>query len=781
MSRIINIPVLPLRDMVAFPGITIPLFVGRSRSIKTVEYASDFIFLVAQKNADQEEPSFEDLNKVGTISKIKQAILLQDGTVKILVEGNNIGSISEIEERDGILFAQIEPVDFVENEASEENTKALNKSLRTVFEQFSKIQKKYSPDLINYLESIEDSRKLVFQVASQMDLKLETRQEILEEPSSEKLVEKMLSVIESEMEIIQAERRILDRIKSQIKKNQREYYLNEQMKAIQRELGEGEDSKEEIMRFEEKIKVTKLSEEALERSQSELKKLKNMNPFSAEASVVRNYLDFLLSLPWGKRTEFEKDLNKAKQMLHDSHYGMEKAKDRIYELMIQRKKVKDISLAPVLCLHGSPGTGKTSLANAAGNAMGLKTVRISLAGVRDEAEIRGHRRTYIGAMPGKIMQAIKNAGSSTLLMVLDEIGAVGQDWRGNPADALLEVLDPIQNKNFQDHYLEVGFDLSDVVFMATTNNLNLSPALLDRLEVIEISGYTQEEKVEISKSYIMPKQAKDHGLEIQQVQISKDNLKNIIRDYTYESGVRNLTRQIGTLFRKSMRCLEENSRLKNIKLNASNIRKFLGNPVFRPDVRGNDTEIGVATGLAWVEKREGQEGEVLYIEAKIIPGGSGKIECTGRLGEVMKESAEVAFKYILSNAEKYEIDLDFIKNNNIHLHVPSGAVPKDGPSAGVAIFCAILSAVKKVPLRHDMAITGEISFWKVLRVGGIKEKILAAYRREPKIKTVFIPADNEPDLADVPKNVLNSIEICPVKSVDEVLEKIFLKDEGKKI
>lgn len=777
MSKSIKIPLLPLRDIVAFPGMTIPLFVGRDKSIKSIETAVDYIFLVTQKNAETEEPKIGDLYKIGVVAKIKQAIVLHDKTVKILVEGETIATLEELSEdpETGILIANINVFQPATIKEETPESLALSKTLRSAFDQYSKAQKKYSAELSVYLETISDPFKLIYSIASHMELKGATKQEILEEQDPKKIIEKMLSIIESEMYVLQTERRIRSRIKSQIEKNQKEYYLNEQIKAIQKELGEGDDSKEEIARLEEKIKKTKLSAEAEEKAKSEVKKLKHMNPLSAEASVVRNYLDFLLALPWGKTTKINQNLESGKKLLDESHYGMEKAKDRIYELMIQRKRVENISTAPVLCFHGSPGTGKTSLANAAGTAMGLKTARISLAGVRDEAEIRGHRRTYIGAMPGKIMQAIKTAGSSSLLIILDEIGAIGQDWRGNPADALLEVLDPIQNKNFQDHYLEVGFDLSNIVFMATTNSLNLSPALLDRLEIIEISGYTLEEKQKIARNYIMPKLMKEHAIKMEQVTVPDSDIQNIIRHYTYESGVRNLERQLGTLIRKSMREFEEHKEIEHIDIDSEKVKQFLGKPTYRPEVREGEAAIGVATGLAWVEKREGQEGEVLYIEAKVIPGGSGKIECTGRLGEVMKESAEVAFKTMLSDYKKYDIDLAFIKEHNIHLHVPSGAVPKDGPSAGVAIFMAILSAVKNKAIRGDIAITGEISFWKVLKVGGIKEKILAAYRKEPKINTVFIPFDNADDLDDLSKDIRDSIEIVLVKSVDEIINKVFVE------
>ncbi len=782
-SKSVTLPLLPLRDVVAFPGMTLPLFVGREKSIQAIKAANEYIFLVAQKDALVEDPTLDDLYEIGIIAKIKQAITLPDRTIKILVEGENLARLEEIIKIDDSDHLCIK-AELIETEYVEKNNEeqiALRKTLRATFDQYMKTQKKYSAELAGYLENINDSFKLAYIIATHMEMKSENKQHVLEEFDATKLIERMLKYIESEMEILQAERRIRSRIKAQIEKNQKEYYLNEQMKAIQKELGEVDDAKEEIYRFEMKIDQAQLSESARAKAKGELKKLKMMNPLSAEASVVRNYLEFFLSLPWGKNTQMEANLETVKDMLEHSHYGMKKAKERIYELIIQHKRVKNITRSPVLCFHGAPGTGKTSLAHAAGLAMGLKTMRIPLGGVRDEAVLRGHRRTYIGAMPGKIMQAIKDAQSSNLLIIFDEIGAMGNDWRGNPEDVLLEVFDPVQNKSFQDHYVEEGFDLSGVIFMCTTNTLDLKPALLDRLEIIEVSGYAQEEKRMIAQNYIIPKLKEEYGIQDNEFKLGNKEIDKIIREYTYEAGVRGLEQKLAQLMRKTMCSLEEHARGKKnsnkkaiVKITDKEIKEFLGHPTYTPEQRGHKPEIGISTGLAYVDKREGQEGEVLYIEAKMVPG-NGKVECTGRLGDVMKESAEVAFKYLLANATKYKVDLSALKEKNIHIHLPSGAVPKDGPSAGVAMFCAMLSAVKGMPIRGDIAITGEISLYKVLKVGGIKEKILAAYRRTPKINTVFLPHDNINDLDEIPQEIKSSIEIIPIKSVDEVIKKIFVK------
>lgn len=816
MSKIVKLPLLPLRDVIAFPGMTIPLFVGREKSINSVNYADEYIFLISQKDSQMEEPVQDDLYEIGIVAKIKKAIVLSDNTLKVLVEGETIARLKNFIQEDDKLFGEIEIIENKEAQKTLDNQEhiALRKTMCSVFDQYMKAQKKFSVELSHYLENISDSFKLVYIVATHMELPVEAKQRILENQDSSNLIETVIGLIESEMDILQAERRIRSRIKSQIEKNQKEYYLNEQMKAIQKELGEADDFKEELARLEAKIEKTKFTESAHQKAKGEFKKLKSMNPMSAEASIVRNYLDFLVALPWGKHTPIKTDLDSIKEELELSHYGMKKAKERIYELIIQRKRVKDIARAPVLCFHGSPGTGKTTLAYAAGKAMGLKTMRISLGGIRDEAVLRGHRRTYIGAMPGKIMQAIKDAQSSNLLIIFDEIGAIGRDFRGNPEDVLLEIFDPIQNKTFQDHYVEEGFDLSGVIFMCTTNSLDLNPALLDRLEIIDVSGYSQEEKHKIANEYILPKLLKEYGVKESEFIIENQNhIDTIIRDYTYESGVRGLEQKLATLVRKAMCKLEESANksksIKNSKaanknkdnkkhnedetviemiakieisneviskilVNEEFIKDALGKPIYTPEDRADKSEIGVATGLAYVEKREGQEGEVLYIEAKMVPG-DGKVECTGRLGDVMKESAQVAFKYLLSNAEKYGVDLAILKEKNIHVHLPAGAVPKDGPSAGVAFFCAMLSAIKNIPIRNDIAITGEISLYKVLKVGGIKEKILAAYRRVPKINKIYIPFDNLADLDEIPENVKASTQIMGIKSVDEVVAEIFEK------
>jgi len=779
LSKTLNLPLLPLRDVIAFPGMTLPLFVGREKSINSINFATEageYIFLIAQKDATVEDPVRADLYDVGIIAKIKQSIVLSDKTVKVLVEGEKVAKLDEFFDFEDHFEAKVTELDLESGQNGENPQEeiALRKSLRSAFDQYMKAQKKFSAELATYLETIQDSFRLVYIIATHMEISPEDKQKILESIDANSCIEKLIVIIEAQMDILQAERRIRTRIKSQIEKNQKEYYLNEQMKAIQKELGEADDFKEEIAQLEAKIERTKFTESARTKAKSELRKLKVMNPMAAEASIVRNYLDFLVNLPWGTHTKLKTDIEEIKQELNDSHYGMKKAKERIYELIVQRKRVKSIGRAPVLCFYGSPGTGKTSLAYAAGKAMGLKTMRISLGGIRDEAVLRGHRRTYIGAMPGKIMQAIKDAQSSNLVIILDEIGAIGSDFRGNPQDVLLEIFDPLQNKTFQDHYVEEGFDLSGVIFMCTTNSLDLNPALLDRLEIIEVSGYAQEEKCKIAREYLLPKLLKEYGVSSQELEIpSQECLDEIIRDYTYEAGVRGLEQRLAQLVRKAMCSLEE-KKTKHIIVEKDTIRDFLGKPTYTPEQRGEEAEVGVATGLAYVEKREGQEGEVLYIEAKTVPG-DGKVECTGRLGEVMKESAQVAFKFLVSNAEKYGVDLAVLKQKNIHVHLPAGAVPKDGPSAGVAFFCAMLSALTGRKLRNDIAITGEISLYKVLKVGGIKEKILAAYRRVPKINTIFIPFDNFNDLEDISQEVKKEVDIRLIKSVDEVVAEVFVK------
>lgn len=779
MSKVINLPLLPLRDVIAFPGMTLPLFVGREKSINSINQATEYIFLVAQKDSHVEDPTKDDLYEIGIIAKIKQSIVLSDKTIKVLVEGESVARLEEFIDLDNHFEGRVSVIETQAAVAEEgsigaQEEVAMRKTLRSAFDQYMKTQKKFSAELASYLENINDSFKLVYIIATHMEISAQDKQKILESVDVNGVIEMLIAIIEAQMDILQAERRIRSRIKSQIEKNQKEYYLNEQMKAIQKELGEADDFKEELLRLEAKIESTKFTESAKTKAKSELRKLKAMNPMSAEASIVRNYLDFIVALPWGVHTKIKTNLDEIQKDLEKSHYGMKKAKERIYELIIQRKRVKNIDRAPVLCFHGSPGTGKTSLAYAAGNAMGLKTIRISLGGIRDEAVLRGHRRTYIGAMPGKIMQALKDAQSSNVLIILDEIGAIGSDFRGNPQDVLLEIFDPIQNKTFQDHYVEEGFDLSKVIFMCTTNSLDLNPALLDRLEIIEVSGYAQEEKHKIAREYIIPKLLKEYGIKQEEFTLESDEcLDEIIRDYTYEAGVRGLEQRLAQLVRKAMCTLEE-KKAKKIEVTKEVIKEYLGKPTYTPEQRGEEAEVGVATGLAYVEKREGQEGEVLYIEAKMVPG-DGKVECTGRLGEVMKESAQVAFKYLLSNSQKYWVDLSILKDKNIHLHLPAGAVPKDGPSAGVAFFIAMLSAITNKKLRNDIAITGEISLYKVLKVGGIKEKLLAAYRRTPKINTVFIPFDNANDLDDISDDVKKAMDIRLIKSIDEVVAEVFVK------
>jgi ATP-dependent Lon protease len=774
----IKLPLLPLKDIVVFPHMTIPLLVGRENSMKALDAAKSFfddkIFVVTQKNSSKEDIEEGDLHQYGLVAKIKQTVNLQD-KVKILIECEGVFEIKnfETDEEKGWLV-EIEAVESkYQYEKNESKKIALQKTLREAFEQFSRIQKKHSADLIGHLDTITNSFDLVFLIISHFDIKIEKKQSILSMFDESKLMEQALTLIESEVQVAKIEKNLRNRIRQQVEKNQKHYYLNEQMKAIQNELGDNQDDfRQELAKIEKKIQQKQLSKHAKETALAELKKLKNMHQFSAEASIIRNYLDFLLDLPWGVYTKMNTNLEEIKEKLEESHYGMKKAKERIYELILQRKRVKGIKKSPILCFQGSPGIGKTTLAHAIGEAIGFSTIRIPLGGVKDEAVLRGHRRTYIGAMPGKILQAIKDSGSSNLVIVLDEIGSMGSsDWRGNPEDVLLEILDTMQNQSFQDHYLGTGFDLSGVIFVATTNSLSgLKPALIDRLEIIEVSGYTQEEKEQISRKYIIPKLLKEHGLSEEEFNLPKESLQMLIKSYTYESGVRGLEQKLAQLIRKQMCLIEEGKSLEDLK--DKQIEKLIGHPIYSSELRGDKSEIGVSTGLAYVKRREGQEGEVLYIEAKLIPG-NGKVEATGSLGEMMKESTQVAFKYILSNLETYGLDADTFKDKNLYVHFPSGGTPKDGPSAGIAILCAMYSCLKKIPMPNDIAMTGEISLFNVLRVGGIKEKILAAYRRDPKINKVFIPYECIGDLSEVPDYVKTSIEIIPVKFPHEVIEQVF--------
>jgi ATP-dependent Lon protease len=756
-------PVLPLRDIVVFPHMIVPLFVGREKSVRALEDVmkdDKQILLVTQKNAAQDDPTSADIYTVGTVGTVLQLLKLPDGTVKVLVEGGHRAVIQRFVDSDTFFIAEAVPMADSANEGKE--VEALARSVISQFEQYIKLNKKIPPEVLVSVNQIEDPSKLADTVASHLGLKINDKQELLEVQSVSERLERVYAFMEGEIGVLQVEKRIRSRVKRQMEKTQREYYLNEQMKAIQKELGEGEDGKDEVAEIEERIKKTKLSKEAREKAQAEAKKLRTMSPMSAEATVVRNYLDWLLSIPWSKPSKVKKDIKIAEKVLNDDHYGLEKVKERILEYLavqLRQKKMK----GPILCLVGPPGVGKTSLGKSIAKATGRNFVRISLGGVRDEAEIRGHRRTYIGSMPGKIIQAMKKAKTSNPMFLLDEIDKLGADWRGDPSSALLEVLDPEQNINFNDHYLEVDYDLSDVMFVTTANSLRMPQPLLDRMEIIRLSGYTEDEKVEIAKRHLIDKQMKDHGLKKSEWVLSEDAVRDLVRYYTREAGVRSLEREIANLARKSLKeILLKN--LKKITINRRNLAKYAGVRKFRyGETEANDM-VGVVTGLAWTEVG----GEILTIEAVTVPG-KGKVIATGKLGDVMKESVQAAESYVKSRAVEFGIKPTIFNKKDIHVHVPEGATPKDGPSAGIAMVTTIVSVLTGIAVRRDVAMTGEVTLrGRVLPIGGLKEKLLAALRAG--IKTALIPADNEKDIAEIPDNVKRGLEIIPVSSVDEVLK-----------
>jgi len=756
-------PVLPLRDIVVFPHMIVPLFVGREKSVRALEDVmkdDKQILLVTQKNAAQDDPTSADIYTVGTVGTVLQLLKLPDGTVKVLVEGGHRAVIQRFVDSDTFFIAEAVPMADSANEGKE--VEALARSVISQFEQYIKLNKKIPPEVLVSVNQIEDPSKLADTVASHLGLKINDKQELLEVQSVSERLERVYAFMEGEIGVLQVEKRIRSRVKRQMEKTQREYYLNEQMKAIQKELGEGEDGKDEVAEIEERIKKTKLSKEAREKAQAEAKKLRTMSPMSAEATVVRNYLDWLLSIPWSKPSKVKKDIKLAEKILNDDHYGLEKVKERILEYLavqLRQKKLK----GPILCLVGPPGVGKTSLGKSIAKATGRNFVRISLGGVRDEAEIRGHRRTYIGSMPGKVIQAMKKAKTSNPMFLLDEIDKLGADWRGDPSSALLEVLDPEQNFNFNDHYLEVDYDLSDVMFVTTANSLRMPQPLLDRMEIIRLSGYTEDEKVEIAKRHLIDKQMKDHGLKKSEWVLSEDAVRDLVRYYTREAGVRSLEREIANLARKSLKeILLKN--LKKITISRRNLAKYAGVRKFRyGETEANDM-VGVVTGLAWTEVG----GEILTIEAVTVPG-KGKVIATGKLGDVMKESVQAAESYVKSRAVEFGIKPTIFNRKDIHVHVPEGATPKDGPSAGIAMVTTIVSVLTGIPVRRDVAMTGEVTLrGRVLPIGGLKEKLLAALRAG--IKTALIPADNEKDIAEIPDNVKRGLEIIPVSSVDEVLK-----------
>ncbi|HEX9569395.1 MAG TPA: endopeptidase La [Rhodospirillales bacterium] len=761
-------PVLPLRDIVVFPHMIVPLFVGREKSVRALEDVmkdDKQILLVAQRNAAQDDPAAADIYDVGTVSTVLQLLKLPDGTVKVLVEGVQRAKIKRFVENPDFFMVEAQLIPEAEGVAQE--LEALSRSVVTQFEQYIKLNKKIPPEVLVSINQIEDASKLADTVASHLALKISDKQELLETESVAERLERVYSYMEAEIGVLQVEKKIRSRVKRQMEKTQREYYLNEQLKAIQKELGETEDGRDEAAEIEDKIKKTKLSKEAREKALGELKKLKSMSPMSAEATVVRNYLDWMLSIPWKKRTRIKKDIRLAEDILNADHYGLEKVKQRILEYLAVQQRTNKIS-GPILCLVGPPGVGKTSLGQSIARATGRNFVRMSLGGVRDESEIRGHRRTYIGSMPGKIVQGMKKAKSSNPLFLLDEVDKMGHDWRGDPAAALLEVLDPEQNHTFNDHYLEVDYDLSDVFFVTTANTLNMPPALLDRMETIRLSGYTEDEKVEIAKQHLIPKQIKKHGLRKGEWEISESALRDVIRYYTRESGVRNLEREIANLARKSIKHIML-GKDKAVSITRRNLGKWAGIRKYRFGEIELDDLVGVTTGLAWTEVG----GELLSIEAVIVPG-KGKMTITGKLGDVMTESIQAAKSFVQSRAHHFGIHPTLFTKKDIHVHVPEGATPKDGPSAGIAMVTSIVSVLTGIPVKRDIAMTGEVTLrGRVLPIGGLKEKLLAALRGG--IKTVLIPKDNEKDLEEIPDNVKRALKIITVAMVDEVLQHALVR------
>jgi ATP-dependent Lon protease len=754
--------VLPLRDIVVFPHMIVPLFVGREKSVRALEAVmkdDKQILLVAQKNAAQDDPSADDIYRVGTVSTILQLLKLPDGTVKVLVEGGRRAKITGFKETDSYFEAFVEPMPDQATEAKE--LEALGRTVVSQFEQYIKLNKKIAPEVLVSLNQIEEPSKLADTVASHLNLKIAEKQDLLEIAKVGERLERVFGHMESEIGVLQVEKRIRNRVKRQMEKTQREYYLNEQLKAIQKELGEGEDGKDENAELEAKIKKTKLSKEAREKAMQELKKLKTMSPMSAEATVVRNYLDWMLSIPWKKRSKIRNDVVEAEKVLESDHYGLEKVKERIIEYLAVQARSPKVR-GPILCLVGPPGVGKTSLGKSVAKATGRNFVRMSLGGVRDEAEIRGHRRTYIGSMPGKVIQGMKKAKTSNPLFLLDEVDKLGADWRGDPSSALLEVLDPEQNSTFADHYLEVDYDLSDVMFVTTANSLRMPQPLMDRMEIIRIPGYTEDEKVEIAKRHLITKQSEAHGLKPDEWHISDDALRDLIRYYTREAGVRNMEREIANLARKAVKEIVT-KKTKRVAITRKNLEKYSGVRKYRYGETEAEDMVGVVTGLAWTEVG----GEILTIESVLLPG-KGNIKITGKLGDVMQESVSAALSYVRSRATKFGIKPTLFEKRDIHVHVPEGATPKDGPSAGVAMATSIVSILTGIPVRRDIAMTGEITLrGRVLPIGGLKEKLLAALRAG--ITTVFIPKENEKDLAEIPDNVKKHLKLVPVADVDEVI------------
>jgi ATP-dependent Lon protease len=759
-----GIPVLPLRDVVVYPHMVIPLFVGRERSIVALDKAmaaGKRILLVAQKKADLDDPQPADLYEVGTLATILQLLKLPDGTVKVLVEGSERALIDRFNVGDH--FSAEITVLKEDDRHDEREIDILVRSIIAQFENYVKLNKKVPPEILTSLSGIDEPGRLADTVAAHMALKLSEKQRILEIQDVKTRLEQILGIIEGEIDVLQIEKRIRGRVKQQMEKSQREYYLNEQMKAIQKELGEIEDAPNELADLEDKIENAGMSKEAKEKATSELNKLKLMSPMSAEATVVRNYIDWLLKAPWKKRSKVLKDLKRAEEVLEEDHYGLDKVKERILEYLAVQQRVRRLK-GPILCLVGPPGVGKTSLGQSIARATNRKFVRMSLGGVRDEAEIRGHRRTYIGSMPGKIIQNLGKTGVRNPLFLLDEVDKMAMDFRGDPSSALLEVLDPEQNSTFQDHYLEVDFDLSDVMFVCTANSLNIPAPLLDRMEVIRIPGYTEDEKLNIAMRYLIPKQMKENGLQEDELKITESAVRDVIRHYTRESGVRNLEREISKICRKVVKQLLLKPRKRRVTVTPRSMEKFLGVRRFRFGKAEDKNQVGQVTGLAWTEVG----GELLTIEGAVV-SGKGKHTYTGQLGEVMTESIQAAMTVVRSRAKILGIDEDFYQKVDVHIHVPEGATPKDGPSAGVGMCTALVSALTDIPVRSDVAMTGEITLrGEVLPIGGLKEKLLAAHRGG--ISKVLIPEENEKDLAEIPKNIKDKLEIVPVKWIDAVLE-----------
>ncbi|WP_425107187.1 endopeptidase La [Ancylobacter sp.] len=761
-------PVLPLRDIVVFPHMIVPLFVGREKSIRALEEVmrnDTFILLATQENASDDDPATSSIYKIGTLASVLQLLKLPDGTVKVLVEGISRAKVNHYTDRTDLYEAEAQALE--EELGSKVEAEALGRSVLAEFDSYVKLNKKVSPEVVGVVTQIEDHSKLADTVASHLAVKIPEKQAVLEILKVTSRLEKVLSLMESEISVLQVEKRIRTRVKRQMEKTQREYYLNEQMKAIQKELGDGEDGRDELAELEERIKTVKLSKEAREKATHELKKLRQMSPMSAEATVVRNYLDWLLSIPWGNRSKVKKDLPFAQNVLDTDHFGLDKVKDRIVEYLAVQSRQNKLT-GPILCLVGPPGVGKTSLAKSIAKATGREYVRVALGGVRDEAEIRGHRRTYIGSMPGKIIQSMRKAKKANPLFLLDEIDKMGADFRGDPSSALLEVLDPEQNHTFADHYLEVDYDLSNVMFVTTANTLNIPPALLDRMEVIRIAGYTEDEKVEIARRHLIPQALTKHGLQLKEWSIDDEALLTLVRRYTREAGVRNLEREISNLARKAVKDLMLTKK-KTVKITVKQLEDYLGAPKYRYGEAESEDQVGVVTGLAWTEVG----GEILTIEGVMMPG-KGKMTVTGNLRDVMKESISAAASYVRSRALDFGIEPPLFDRRDIHVHVPEGATPKDGPSAGVAMATVLTSVLTGIPIRRDVAMTGEVTLrGRVLPIGGLKEKLLAALRAG--IKKVLIPEENAKDLAEIPDNVKNALEVVPVSRMDEVLQHALVR------